>query len=95
MKGSKMLKNKSKMLKNKCDYSYPKDNYECNRIFTTFVNVLWKDTKENFTYKVAIVEDNYDINGCENDDDLFYTFYKGEEIIGDHGEFIITKFMEI
>ena len=52
------------------------------------VNAQWKDTKQNFEATCYVGNDP-----CDIDDDLiFYYFEDGEEIAGDHGDFIVADY---
>jgi hypothetical protein len=52
----------------------------------------WNDTRESFEHVIAL--DSWD--GIEDDDDreVFY-FFDGDDPIGDHGEFTITKLEQV
>ena len=52
---------------------------------------FWNDTKESFSHVIAL--DSWD--GIEDDDDaqVFY-FFDGEEPLGSHGDFTITRITE-
>tara|TARA_X000001382_G_C3119749_1_gene162759 strand:- start:415 stop:654 length:240 start_codon:yes stop_codon:yes gene_type:complete len=58
-----------------------------------FANLIWKDTLEEKTVNVAVVPEDYDFetDPLGIDEQLFFAFNKGENMLGDHGEFLISS----
>ena len=63
------------------------------KINTYIAKLIWNDTLETKTVNVAVIPQNYDEeqDPLSLDDNLFFSFREGEEMIGDHGDFSINS----